>query len=86
MSLWKSGRLGLLPGLTAKLEVDYLKKMAADGLIICSTKLDSIDKRKVWMTATVCDGETGKECARAKALFVRPRWSKTLKSMLPFGR
>jgi acyl-CoA thioesterase FadM len=85
VSLWKSGRLGLFPGLTARLEVDYKKKLPADTLIICSTELESIDRRKVWMKARVYDAMTGQECAQAKALFVAPRLSSVLRSMLPFG-
>lgn len=85
--LWTSGALGFkLPGLTAKLEVDYLKKLPADNLIICSTRVESIERRKVWMQASVMDGASGQQCARARALFVAPRWSRMLRGLLPFGR
>jgi hypothetical protein len=87
VSLWMSGRLGIKPaGLTAKLEVDYLNKLAADTIIVCSTELLSTERRKVWMKAHVYDGHTGKECARGRALFVAPRWSTLVRALLPFGQ
>lgn len=77
--LWTSGYLGLTtPGLTARLEVDYKKKLAADTIIVCSTEIESIDNRKVWMKAHVFDGMSGSECATARALFVAPRWRSVL--------
>ena len=85
MSLWTRGNLGMKPpGLTARLEVNYKKKLPADTIIICSTELESIDKRKVWMTGHVYDGNTGRECATARALFVSPRWRTVLRGLVPF--
>ena len=86
VSLWVAGKLGVKPpGLTAKLEVDYLKKLAADTVIVCTTELLSFEGRKTWMKAHVYDGLSGVECAQAKALFVSPRWSSVARGLLPFG-
>ena len=83
VSLWTSGALGFItPGLTARLEMDYRKKLAADTVIICSTKVDSIEGRKVWMKASVFDGRSGVECASGRALFVAPRWGSFVKGLL----
>lgn len=86
--LWTSGALGFRPpGLTARLEVDYTAKLPSSSLIQCSVSLEDIDRRKVWMCARVCDGSSGKECARARALFVAPRWGRVIRRVLwPFGR
>ena len=66
--------------------MDYLKKLAADTIIVCSCELESIERRKVWMKARVYDGHTGKECARGRALFVSARWATVLRGLVPFGR
>jgi hypothetical protein len=85
ISLWTAGALGWRPpGLTARLEVDYKKRLSSDTLIVCTVELEEIDHRKVWMKAHVLDGNSGEECARARALFVAPRWSKIMKGLLPF--
>lgn len=85
--MWTKGKLGFRPpGLTARLEVDYLSKLAADTVIVCSVELEAMEGRKVWMKAHICDGLTGKECAKARALFVAPRWSNVVKSALPFTK
>lgn len=85
MSLWTTGKLGVRPpGLTARLEVDYLRKLAADTIIVCSTEVEEVVGRKVWMRSHVYDGLTNKDCATARALFVAPRWSSVAKSALPF--
>ena len=86
--LWTSGALGFRPpGLTARLEVDYVAKLPSASLIQCSVSLDDIDRRKVWMRARVYDAGSGKECARARALFVAPRWGRVVRRVLwPFGR
>lgn len=84
MSLWTAGVLGWQPpGLTARLEVDYKKRLPSDSIIQCTVQLEEIDKRKVWMRAAIMDGSSGVECATAKALFVSPRWSSTLRRILP---
>jgi hypothetical protein len=84
VSLWTAGALGWRPpGLTARLEVDYKKRLPSDSLIKCTVKLEEIDKRKVWMKAAISDGSSGDQCATAKALFVSPRWSSTLRRILP---
>jgi acyl-CoA thioesterase FadM len=84
VSLWTAGWLGWRPpGLTARLEVDYKKPLPSDSLIKCTVQLEEVDKRKVWMRATISDGTSGKHCASAKALFVSPRWSSTLRRLIP---
>lgn len=84
VSLWTAGVLGWRPpGLTARLEVDYKQKLPSDTIIQCTVVLEEIDKRKVWMRAAVSDASTGVKCASARALFVSPRWSTTLRRMLP---
>lgn len=69
--------------MTARLEVDYKKRLPSDSLIQCTVRLQEIDKRKVWMKAAISDGTTGIQCASARALFVSPRWSSTLRRILP---
>lgn len=71
------------PGLTARLEVNYTRKLAADTVIICTTELESISGRKVWMHSSVQDGILGVECAKARALFVAPRWTSLVTGLLP---
>jgi len=71
-ALLTSGSLGLrMPGLTARLEVDYKKRLAAPAVIHVATEVESIEPRKVWMRATVRDGE-GTAYATGRALFVAP--------------
>ncbi len=46
--LWKEGSLGFRPpAYTARLEVDYKKKIPAGSLVLCSTQLEKIENRKV---------------------------------------
>jgi len=81
--LWTSGVLGFItPGLTARLEIDYRKKLRSDTVILCTTDVESIEGRKVWMRAHVSDGLTGEECASGRALFVAPRWSRVVSGLL----
>ncbi|KAL6752161.1 HotDog domain-containing protein [Haematococcus lacustris] len=71
--LWKTGALGVRPpAYTARLEVDYKKKLPAGSLILVSTHLERVSGRKVWMTAQVSNGQ-GQVFATARALFVAPR-------------
>lgn len=75
-ALLTSGGLGLrMPGLTARLEIDYKKRIAAPAVIHVSTEVESIEPRKVWMKAAVSDG-TGNVLATGRALFVAPNIGK----------
>lgn len=72
--MWKSGALGVrLPAYTARLEVDYKKKIPAGSLVLCTTEIEKVDGRKVWMRASVTDGKGANTYASARALFVAPR-------------
>lgn len=73
LSVWKSGVIGLLPAVTARLEVDYCKKVPQNSSVLCSTKVELIDGRKLWMTAEVRDKPNGTVYATARGLFVAPR-------------
>lgn len=74
VSLWKGGSLGVsLPAVTARLEVDYCKTVPQNSLILCSAQVESIEGRKLWLKASVTDGEQdGTTYATARALFVVP--------------
>eukprot|EP00201_Polytomella_parva_P020273 CAMPEP_0175046192 /NCGR_PEP_ID=MMETSP0052_2-20121109/4886_1 /TAXON_ID=51329 ORGANISM="Polytomella parva, Strain SAG 63-3" /NCGR_SAMPLE_ID=MMETSP0052_2 /ASSEMBLY_ACC=CAM_ASM_000194 /LENGTH=242 /DNA_ID=CAMNT_0016309895 /DNA_START=181 /DNA_END=909 /DNA_ORIENTATION=- len=73
LSEWRQGRLGFaFPAYTARLELDYKKKIPAGTIILCSTHVERIDGRKMWMSAKVTDGGDT-VFATAKALFVAPR-------------
>ena len=48
------------PAFTAHLEVEYKAKIQAGRLLLCTTEVESIEGRKLWMKATVRDGPTGK--------------------------
>ncbi|KAK9812857.1 hypothetical protein WJX72_004768 [[Myrmecia] bisecta] len=61
------------PAYTAHLEVNYKAKIQAGRLLLCTTEVESIDGRKVWMKAVMRDGPNGKVYATARALFVAPR-------------
>lgn len=77
-ALLTSGGLGLrMPGLTARLELDYKKRIAAPAVIHVSTEVESVEPRKVWMRAAVRDGD-GNTYATARALFVAPNVLKQL--------
>lgn len=77
-----AGNLGAtLPGLTARLEMDYKRKIPAGAVLLITTELDSIEPRKVWMKASVSNG-TGTTFATGRALFVAPNIGKQFASML----
>lgn len=76
ISLWKSGALGFRPpAYTARLEVDYKAKVPSGAVVLCSTEVESIQDRKVWMKAKMTDGK-GTVYATARALFVSPKVTK----------
>eukprot|EP00878_Enallax_costatus_P004142 GHUV01004371.1.p1 GENE.GHUV01004371.1~~GHUV01004371.1.p1 ORF type:complete len:298 (+),score=91.03 GHUV01004371.1:262-1155(+) len=81
-SLLTTGNLGAtLPGLTARLEMDYKKKIPAGTVLLITTELDSVEPRKVWMKASVSDG-TGTTFATGRALFVAPNIGKQFALLL----
>ena len=52
VSLWRSGALGFRPpAYTARLEVDYKKKIPAGSIILCTTELEKVEDRKVGGTS-----------------------------------
>ncbi|GMH40479.1 hypothetical protein BSKO_08383 [Bryopsis sp. KO-2023] len=75
VSLWKAGAIGLLPAVTARLEVDYCKKVPQNTSVLCTSRLESVEGRKLWMVAEVKDKPNGTTYATARALFVTPRVS-----------
>lgn len=66
------------PAFTANLEVNYKAKLPTGNTVLCTSELESVDGRKVWMTATISDGPHGKVYATARALFVAPKPQKLL--------
>mmetsp|Transcript_32245 Transcript_32245/g.71351 ORF Transcript_32245/g.71351 Transcript_32245/m.71351 type:complete len:278 (+) Transcript_32245:89-922(+) len=81
--LWKSGALGMRPpAYTARLEVDYKKKIPAGSLILCTTHLEKVEDRKIWMTAEVSNGD-GVVYATGKALFVAPKLQNVFFGWIP---
>lgn len=71
--------LACLPRLPqVHLEVGYKQKIEAGRTILCTTELESIEGRKLWMKATVSDGPDGVVYATARALFVSPKPQKMI--------
>ena len=50
-----------------------LQPIPAGSHIICTSKLESLEGRKTWVTATVSDQPNGQIYAVGKALFVVPK-------------
>jgi acyl-coenzyme A thioesterase PaaI-like protein len=73
------------PAFTAHLEVDYRAKIQAGRLLLCTTEVESIEGRKLWMKATVRDGPTGKVYATARALFVCPRTQRLVRDGIKYA-
>ena len=86
-SLWKEGALGFRPpAFTARLEIDYKKKIPTGSIILISTSVESMEDRKLWMNATVSDGKKT-VYANARALFIQPKLENVLFSWIPgWGR
>lgn len=75
-ALLTTGNLGAtLPGLTARLELDYKQKISAGTVLLVTTELETIEPRKVWMKATVTDGGSH-TFVQGRALFVAPNIGK----------
>eukprot|EP01025_Chloroclados_australasicus_P067076 TRINITY_DN9272_c0_g1_i1.p1 TRINITY_DN9272_c0_g1~~TRINITY_DN9272_c0_g1_i1.p1 ORF type:complete len:304 (-),score=19.66 TRINITY_DN9272_c0_g1_i1:414-1325(-) len=69
------GNLGVRPPyFTAKLEVNYIKKVPVDSVLLIEAQVDEIEGRKLWMSASVRDQLNGKEFVQSRALFVSPKW------------
>lgn len=80
-ALLTTGNLGAtLPGLTARLELDYKKKIPSGTVLLVTAELESVETRKVWMKATVSDGSRS-TFATGRALFVAPNIGRQLASM-----
>jgi len=85
-SLLTSGSLGMqLPGLTARLEVDYKQKIPAGTVLLVTTEVEAVQPRKVWMKASVCNGE-GNKFATGRALFVAPNIGKQLAGLFQWPK
>ncbi len=64
--MWKDGALGFRPpAYTARLEVDYKKKIPAGSIILCSTSVESIDDRKVRLACGLTE-KAGDAISRAR--------------------
>eukprot|EP00887_Chlorella_sp_A99_P004170 scaffold23.g4170.t1 len=61
------------PAYTVHLEVGYKHKIQAGRTVLCTTEVESVEGRKLWMKATVSDGPNGIVYATARALFVAPK-------------
>lgn len=83
MFLWTSRKIGLLPAVTARLEIDYLKKVPHNSSVFCTTRVEEINGRKLWMTAELKDKPDGITYATARSLFVAPKLTSILSSWLP---
>ncbi len=70
-----------MPGLTAKLELNYKKKIPSGSVLLIIAELESVEPRKVWMKAAVSNG-TGTTFATGKALFVSPNIGKQFAALL----
>lgn len=53
-----------------------LQRIPAGSIIQCTTTVEKVEDRKVWMRATVTDGKKT-VYASGRALFVAPRWLPT---------
>ncbi|KAF8068256.1 THEM4 [Scenedesmus sp. PABB004] len=81
-ALLTTGRLGAtLPGLTARLELDYKRKIPAGTVLLITTEVEAVEPRKVWMRAGVSDGR-GTTFAAGRALFVAPNLGKQFAGLL----
>ncbi|GLC40664.1 hypothetical protein PLESTM_001099000 [Pleodorina starrii] len=74
VALWRAGDLGFRPpAYTARLEVDYKRKIPNGQIILIATEVEQLADRKVWLRAKVTNGK-GAVYATGRALFVAPRW------------
>lgn len=88
-ALLTTGNLGAtLPGLTARLELDYKRKIPSGTVLLVTAELESVEPRKVWMKATVSNGSprAGATFATGRALFVAPNIGKQLANMLGLNK
>jgi acyl-coenzyme A thioesterase PaaI-like protein len=68
-------KLGLAkgPAYTARLEIDFKRPLPVDMVVCCTAKLNSIEGRKIWVSAEMLDKPGGLVFATGKALYVTPR-------------
>ena len=59
-----------------------LQPVPAGSILLVTTQLESIDRRKVWMSATVTDGSSDKPYAHGRALFVAPTITRQLQRLM----
>lgn len=86
-ALLTTGNLGAtLPGLTARLELDYKRKIPSGTVLLVTAELESVEPRKVWMKATVSNGSPRATFATGRALFVAPNIGKQLANMLGLNK
>lgn len=78
-NVWKSGDLGFsLPAVTSRLEVDYIKRLPQNSVVLCTTKTDGkFAERCLWMTAELTDETKTVTYATARACFKTPKWSRS---------
>jgi acyl-coenzyme A thioesterase PaaI-like protein len=85
-ALLTTGNLGAtLPGLTARLELDYKKKIPSGTVLLVTAELESVEPRKVWMKATVSNGDKS-AFATGRALFVAPNIGKQLAGLFQWPK
>jgi acyl-coenzyme A thioesterase PaaI-like protein len=63
--------LGHASAFTAKLEVEYLKPVMVDSFAVIIAKMQSVEGRKLWITAVLEGAEQRLVCANAKLLLVK---------------
>lgn len=71
--LKRDGVIGAGPAFTAHLGVDYKTPVPSSSNVVCTTSLESVDGRKVWVRAELRDRPGGVLYSSARALFVIPR-------------
>lgn len=71
--LKRDGVIGAGPAFTAHLGVDYKAPVPSSSHVICTTTLESVEGRKVWVRAEMRDRPDGVLYSTARALFVIPR-------------
>ena len=85
-ALLTTGNLGAtLPGLTARLELDYKRKIPSGTVLLVTAELESVEPRKVWMKATVSNGSSS-TLATGRALFVAPNIGKQLAALFNWNK
>ncbi|EXJ77402.1 hypothetical protein A1O3_09628 [Capronia epimyces CBS 606.96] len=73
-------------GVTASLEINYLKPTMAGQFLVLKAKTTKVDGRKAWAegwieSLEVAEGEEPSKLVEAKALFIEPKHAKLLQSL-----